>query len=63
MTVFNGTNGNDELNGTSENDEFNPGLGDDQVDGGIGNDLLILDYSQGDTGTGMTLDIVFSYRT
>ncbi|HAG83105.1 MAG TPA: hypothetical protein DCL61_18565 [Cyanobacteria bacterium UBA12227] len=56
MAVLNGTNGNDELNGTSANDEFNPGLGDDQVDGGIGNDLLILDYSQGDTGTGMTLD-------
>lgn len=56
MAVLNGTNGNDELNGTSANDEFNPGLGDDQIDGDTGNDLLILDYSQGDTGTGMTLD-------
>ncbi|HEY9601555.1 MAG TPA: calcium-binding protein [Allocoleopsis sp.] len=43
------------LNGTDANDTFNPGLGNDQVNGYGGDDLLILDYSVGDTGTGMNL--------
>jgi Ca2+-binding RTX toxin-like protein len=46
---------NDILNGTNGNDTFNPGLGDDQVYGGSGDDLLVLDYSVDDTGTGMSL--------
>ncbi|HEY9739832.1 MAG TPA: calcium-binding protein, partial [Coleofasciculaceae cyanobacterium] len=43
------------LYGTDGNDTFNPGLGNDQVNGYGGNDLLILDYSVGDTGTGINL--------
>jgi hypothetical protein len=35
------------------NDTINPGLGSDYVKGGTGIDHLILDYSTGDTGTGM----------
>ena len=52
---------NDILNGTSGNNTFNPGLGDDQVYGGSGDDLLVLDYSVDDTGTGMSLDASSSY--
>ena len=38
------------------NDTINTGLGDsDFADGGAGDDLLIVDYSIGDTGRGMTL--------
>ena len=38
------------------NDTINTGLGDsDFTDGGAGDDLLIVDYSIGDTGRGMTL--------
>jgi RHS repeat-associated protein len=40
------------------NDTINPGLGQqDQVHGGTGDDLLILDYSLGDTGRGMTVEV------
>jgi Ca2+-binding RTX toxin-like protein len=46
---------NETLYGTDGNDTFNPGLGDDQVNGYGGDDLLILDYSVGDTGIGMNL--------
>lgn len=46
---------NETLYGTDGNDTFNPGLGNDNVSGGAGDDLLILDYSVGDTGTGMFL--------
>jgi len=56
-------NGNDSITFSRElnnniatgegNDTVNPGLGDDNVDGGTGDDLLILDYSVGDTGGGM----------
>ena len=52
---------NDILNGTSGNDTFNPGLGDDQVYGSSGDDLLILDYSIDDTGTGISLDAAYSF--
>src|SRR5919202_446248 len=46
---------NDTIYGTDGNDTFNPGLGNDNVSGGAGDDLLIVDYSVGDTGTGMNL--------
>jgi Ca2+-binding RTX toxin-like protein len=47
--------GNDEFTGGSGNDSLNAGLGNDYASGGEGDDLLILDYSVGDTGTGMNL--------
>ncbi|MFM6871762.1 MAG: hypothetical protein ACKPKQ_17525, partial [Dolichospermum sp.] len=46
---FTGTNGNDTITGTSGNDTINSGLGIDVVNGGAGDDLLIIDYSIGDT--------------
>ncbi|MFM6253348.1 MAG: hypothetical protein ACKPEQ_30110, partial [Dolichospermum sp.] len=52
---FTGTNGNDTITGTSGNDTINSGLGIDVVNGGAGDDLLIVDYSIGDTGREMTL--------
>ncbi|MDD1474933.1 hypothetical protein MEO41_27225, partial [Dolichospermum sp. ST_sed4] len=52
---FTGTNGNNTITGTSGNDTINSGLGIDVVDGGVGDDLLIVDYSIGDTGSGMVL--------
>jgi Ca2+-binding RTX toxin-like protein len=53
---FTGTNGNDNITGTSGNDTINTGLGMDVAIGGAGDDLLIVDYSIGDTGSGMNLD-------
>lgn len=47
--------GNDQFIGGSGNDTLNAGLGKDGVSGGAGNDLLIVDYSVGDTGTGLFL--------
>ncbi|WP_071189012.1 calcium-binding protein [Trichormus sp. NMC-1] len=52
---FTGTNGNDTITGTSGNDTINTGLGIDNANGAAGDDLLIIDYSIGDTGRGMTL--------
>ncbi|MFM6001220.1 MAG: hypothetical protein ACKPCI_21165, partial [Dolichospermum sp.] len=52
---FTGTNGNDTITGTSGNDTINSGLGIDVVNGGAGDDLLIIDYSIGDTGSEMVL--------
>ena len=62
---FTGTAGNDTIIGTTSNDfiyglagddTINTGLGaSDFADGGAGDDLLIVDYSIGDTGRGMTL--------
>jgi Ca2+-binding RTX toxin-like protein len=51
MTVF---RSNDTIIKGAGNDTINPGLGFDYVHGGDGFDHLILDYSVGDTGTGMT---------
>jgi RHS repeat-associated protein len=46
--------GSDSLDGGLGNDTLNAGLGlNDTVIGGTGDDLLILDYSAGDTGNGM----------
>ncbi|MFN5871700.1 MAG: sodium:calcium exchanger, partial [Aphanizomenon sp.] len=51
-----GTTSNDFIYGLAGNDTINTGLGDsDFADGGAGDDLLIVDYSIGDTGRGMTL--------
>ncbi len=36
-------------------DSVNSGLGKDTVDGGEGTDTLTIDYSQGDTGSGLTM--------
>ncbi|MEA5567878.1 RHS repeat-associated core domain-containing protein, partial [Anabaena sp. UHCC 0399] len=48
---------NDTFNGGAGNDTINPGLGlNDRADGGAGDDLLILDYSIDDVGTGMTFN-------
>ncbi|MBD2443165.1 hypothetical protein H6G25_08115, partial [Dolichospermum sp. FACHB-1091] len=47
--------GNDTINGGAGNDTINTGLGIDSADGGAGDDLLIVDYSIGDTGSGMDL--------
>ena len=44
---------NDTIRTNGGNDTINPGLGIDYVYGGDGLDRLILDYSIGDTGTGM----------
>ncbi|MBD2359563.1 calcium-binding protein, partial [Tolypothrix sp. FACHB-123] len=48
---------NDNINTGAGNDTINPGLGkDDYVDGGEGFDHLIVDYSVGDTGGGMSFN-------
>jgi Ca2+-binding RTX toxin-like protein len=47
--------GNDQFSSGSGNDTLNAGLGNDGVSGGAGDDLLILDYSVGDTGIGLYL--------
>lgn len=48
----------DIINTNGGNDTINPGLGKyERVDGGTGTDHLILDYSVGDTGGGMVLNI------
>lgn len=44
---------NDTIYTNGGNDTINPGLGSDYVKGGAGIDHLILDYSIGDTGTGI----------
>lgn len=44
---------NDTIKTGDGDDIINAGLGDDYVRGGKGSDRLILDYSAGDTGTGM----------
>jgi beta-glucanase (GH16 family) len=50
--------GNDSIKTGDGNDTLAPGLGKiDFVDGGTGNDLLILNYSVGDTGQGIHLVI------
>jgi Ca2+-binding RTX toxin-like protein len=53
--TLNGTvlRANDTIKTGAGNDTINAGLGDDSVRGGKGSDRLILDYSAGDTGTGM----------
>jgi Ca2+-binding RTX toxin-like protein/predicted esterase len=43
-------------------DTINPGLGADNVYGGFGDDVLILDYSKGDTGTGVNHQLVYAYE-
>ncbi|MEH2156937.1 beta strand repeat-containing protein [Nostoc sp.] len=53
-TVF---RSNDTIQTGAGNDTINAGLGkDDYVDGGDGTDRLIVDFSVGDTGTGMYLN-------
>jgi Ca2+-binding RTX toxin-like protein len=47
---------NDVIKTGAGDDIINAGLGIDSVDGGSGLDRLILDYSVGDTGTGMYLN-------
>jgi len=49
-TVF---RSNDTINTGAGNDTINAGLGSDYVDGGTGIDHLIIDYSVGDTSTGI----------
>ena len=44
--------GNDFINGGAGDDTINTGLGIDIANGGVGDDLLIVDYSIGDTGRG-----------
>jgi Ca2+-binding RTX toxin-like protein len=53
---------NDIIRTNGGNDTINPGLGIDYVYGGDGIDHLILDYSIGDTGTGMSFNTVSSAR-
>ncbi|MFM6269562.1 MAG: hypothetical protein ACKPFA_24125, partial [Dolichospermum sp.] len=48
---------NDTINSGAGNDTINTGLGIDVANGGAGDDLLIIDYSIGDTGGGMGLSI------
>ncbi|MCS6282959.1 MAG: hypothetical protein HUM72_20535, partial [Dolichospermum sp.] len=52
---FTGTNGNDTITGSSGNDTINTGLGIDSANGGAGDDLLIVNYSIGETGREMSL--------
>ncbi|MEI3652169.1 MAG: sodium:calcium exchanger, partial [Dolichospermum lemmermannii FEM_B0920] len=52
---FTGTNGNETITGTSGNDTINTGLGIDSANGGAGDDLLIVNYSIGETGREMSL--------
>ncbi len=49
------------INTGAGNDTIDAGLGIDSVNGGNGNDLLIVNYSVGDTGTGMQIDYNGSY--
>ncbi|PSF32952.1 hypothetical protein C7H19_21165, partial [Aphanothece hegewaldii CCALA 016] len=54
--ILNGGAGADTLNGGIGNDTLNAGLGVyDNVSGGAGDDLLIIDYSVGDTGKAVYL--------
>ncbi|MFM6391364.1 MAG: calcium-binding protein, partial [Dolichospermum sp.] len=46
---------NDTINSGAGNDTINTGLGIDVANGGAGDDLLIIDYSIDDTGSGMGL--------
>ncbi|MFM6248769.1 MAG: hypothetical protein ACKPEQ_06400, partial [Dolichospermum sp.] len=46
---------NESITAGAGNDTFNTGLGIDVANGGTGDDLLIIDYSIGDTGSGMVL--------
>ncbi|MFM5943020.1 MAG: calcium-binding protein, partial [Dolichospermum sp.] len=46
---------NDTINSGAGNDTINTGLGIDVANGGAGDDLLIVDYSIGDTGREMVL--------
>jgi serralysin len=56
--VITGNSVSNTLKGGAGNDIINPGLGSsDQVYGEAGNDLLILDYSVGDTGQGVTSSV------
>ena len=48
--LLGGGGGKDLILGGAGNDTISPGLGSDNVDGQAGDDLLILDYSLGDTG-------------
>ena len=47
--------GNDTINSGAGNDTINTGLGIDSANGGAGDDLLIVNYSIGETGREMTL--------
>jgi Ca2+-binding RTX toxin-like protein len=50
-----GSLASDTLIGSAGDNTLNPGLGaNDTVDGGVGSDLLVLDYSAGDTGSGVS---------
>jgi Ca2+-binding RTX toxin-like protein len=53
---------NDTIRTNAGNDTINPGLGREYVYGGDGIDHLILDYSFGDIGTGMTLNSTAASR-
>ena len=56
--------GSDRFAGGDGNDIINVGLGlRDQAEGGTGNDLLIADYSKGDTGRGLVFNTSFSNAT
>lgn len=46
---------NNTISAGAGNDIVKPGLGIDTVDGGAGNDTLYIDYSKGDTGSGLTI--------
>ena len=54
---------NDDITTGAGNDTINAGLGSDTVLGGIGIDHLIVDYSVGDTGTGMRFNGSSLYGT
>lgn len=53
---------NDTIRTNAGNDTINPGLGREYVYGGDGIDHLILDYSFGDTGTGMIFNSTSASR-
>ena len=55
MTIFNGTDGDDNLVGTSVNDVFTPLLGQDFVTGRAGLDTLYIDYSRLTSGSGVSI--------
>ncbi|MFM6248632.1 MAG: calcium-binding protein, partial [Dolichospermum sp.] len=50
--------GNESITAGAGNDTFNTGLGIDVANGGTGDDLLIIDYSIGDTERGMGLSTI-----